>query len=191
MEIRFQASILSAVLLLGRSSAWVSKDLGIPSAPFSSSYKTELNAAVADGNVVLKPSGDASAFDSFKVGNPRVHRYGREHDPDSETEYVMWYHGRSRETSNDEDKNLPPLSTGRIGRATSRNGLVWEKDRQGSESEDAPDVSLGLNKDSWWGFDTAHVGLGNVLLPMSTPGEYRDAAVRTTRRSKLRHVPYR
>jgi hypothetical protein len=58
---------------------------------------------------------------------------------------------------------LPPLSTGRIGRATSKNGLIWEKQLTGSFSEDAPDVNLGLNKESWWGFDTAHVGLGNVV----------------------------
>jgi hypothetical protein len=75
------------------------------------------------------------------------------------------------------DGSLPPLSTGRIGRATSRNGLAWVKDGTGSESEDARDVTLGLNKDSWWGFDTAHVGLGNVLLPMSTPAVLSDAGV--------------
>lgn len=34
---------------------------------------------------------------------------------------------------------------------------------------DRPGVSLGLNTDSWWGFDTAHVGLGQVLLPMTSP----------------------
>ena len=80
---------------------------------------------------------------------------------------VMWYHGRSIEQ--DEDTMLPPLSTGRIGRATSKNGLVFEKDRVGSSSEDVDGVAVGLNHESWWGFDTAHVGLGSVMLPMSTP----------------------
>lgn len=79
----------------------------------------------------------------------------------------MWYHGRGVDF--DADGKLPPLSTGRIGRATSRNGLVWKRNEIGSESEDHPGVSLGLNHESWWGFDTAHVGLGQVLLPMSTP----------------------
>lgn len=109
-------------------------------------------------------------------------------DDGSRTEYVMWYHGRdhaldnsssdvspSASSSSTGNSNsaplppLPPLSTGRIGRATSRNGLVWEKDRVGSQSEDTVGVALGLNKESWWSFDTSHVGLGCVLLPLSTP----------------------
>lgn len=120
-------------------------------------------------NVVLRPSTEAeTAFDSLKIGGCRVHRYSRGvDDPDSETEYVMWYHGRSVEQ--DLDKSLPPLSTGRIGRATSKNGLVFQKDTRGSSSEDVEGVAVGLNHESWWSFDTAHVGLGSVLLPMSTP----------------------
>jgi hypothetical protein len=82
---------------------------------------------------------------------------------------------RSKEL--DADKTLPPLSTGRIGRATSRNGLHWVKDTKGSRSEDMEGVSMGLNKESWWGFDTAHCGLGCVLLPMSTPAVLMDGGV--------------
>jgi len=103
----------------------------------------------------------------------------------------MWYHGRSaafesgEEDHGDDDEaargssvvSKPPLSTGRIGRATSRNGLHWKKDRTGSGSEDFDGVSLGTNKESWWGFDTCHVGLGNVLLPMSTPAVLTDGGV--------------
>jgi len=128
-------------------------------------------------NLVLEPSTDEDAFDSFKVGSARIHRYSRADDPDSETEYVMWYHGRSKAMENDENTKIPPLSTGRIGRATSRNGLIWQKDKVGSASEDAPDVSLGLNRESWWGFDTAHVGLGNVLLPMTTPAVLTEGGI--------------
>lgn len=80
----------------------------------------------------------------------------------------MWYH--ARDTSlNEADKDLPPLSTGRIGRATSRNGLIWERDEVGSVDADMTGVSMGLNTESWWGFDTAHVGLGQVLMPMVGP----------------------
>jgi len=133
----------------------------------------------ANNNIVLQPSSeDSDAFDSFKIGNARVHRYSREtNDPDSETEYVMWYHGRTRDMDESDDVALPPLSTGRIGRAVSRNGLAWVKDTKGSVSEDKSDVSLGLNKESWWGFDTAHLGLGNVLLPMSTPAVMTEGGV--------------
>lgn len=71
-----------------------------------------------DFNVVLRPSDDDAAFDSLKVGSAKVHRYSLDTDPESEVEYVMWYHGRSK--AMDSDKSLPPLSTGRIGRATSK-----------------------------------------------------------------------
>jgi len=34
-----------------------------------------------------------------------------------------------------------------------------------------------LNAESWWGFDTAHVGLGQVMLPMSTPAVLAEGGV--------------
>lgn len=121
-----------------------------------------------DYNVVFRPSTDEDSFDSFKLGTARVHRYS---DPDSgmdDSEYIMWYHARDP-SLNSADNSLPPLSTGRIGRATSRNGLVWERDEDGSNDADREGVALGLNTESWWGFDTAHVGLGQVLMPMTGP----------------------
>jgi hypothetical protein len=143
----------------------------------ATSTRLSLSFASSSNNVVLAPSrDDPAAFDSFAIGSPRVHRYTRE-GSDDDAEYVMWYEGRSGGLAND-DALPSKMSTGsRIGRATSRNGLSWKKDRTGSESEDMKGVSLGLNKDSWWGFDTAHVGLGNVLLPMSTPAVMSDAGV--------------
>ena len=124
-----------------------------------------LKAASGNSNVVLNPSTEEDSFDNLKVGSARVHRYVR--DADEGSEYVMWYHGRGADF--DPEKKLPPLTTGRIGRATSRNGFHWKRTEEGSASEDVPGVSLGLNAENWWGFDTAHVGLGQVLLPMSTP----------------------
>jgi Glycosyl hydrolases family 32 N-terminal domain len=84
---------------------------------------------------------------------------------------------QSRSEELDSDKTLPPLSTGRIGRATSKNGLHWVKDTKGSVSEDMTGVCIGLNRESWWGFDTAHCGLGSVLLPMSTPAVLMEGGV--------------
>ncbi|GAX24813.1 hypothetical protein FisN_18Lh104 [Fistulifera solaris] len=132
--------------------------------------------ALSVQNIILSPSEDPTTFDSYKIGNARVHRYARD-ATDSDAEYVMWYHGRSIEMQQDTETRLPPLSTGRIGRATSRNGLIWEKDTVGSVSEDIPGVSLGLNQDAWWSFDVAHCGLGNVLLPMSTPAVLAEGGV--------------
>lgn len=139
----------------------------LSSSKYSSSSPSSSSRLYLSNNVVLTPStDDGKTFDSLKIGGCRIHRYARS-DADTTAEYVMWYHGRSIEQ--DEDTMLPPLSTGRIGRATSKNGLVFEKDRIGSSSEDIDGVAVGLNHESWWGFDTAHVGLGSVLLPMSTP----------------------
>lgn len=140
--------------------------------------------AVVNNNVVLRPSENADAFDSFKIGSARVHRYVREtksstatatSSSESTTEYVMWFHGRSKSVQ--DDPSLPPLSTGRIGSATSLNGLQWQKVVDGSLAEDVSDVSLGLNQESWWGFDTKHLGLGQVLLPMSTPAVITEGGV--------------
>ena len=168
MAVSFLTTILLASLCINIQ-GWVSN---VPaqtrsSRPFSLSAAAAAGESANDYNVVLKPSEDPAAFDSFKIGSARVHRYSRDADTDdSGTEYVMWYHGRSHKMEYGDataTSTLPPLSTGRIGRATSKNGLIWEKQLTGSFSEDAPDVNLGLNKESWWGFDTAHVGLGNVV----------------------------
>lgn len=137
-------------------------------------------------NVVLSPTPiekgkedeAGKTFDSLTIGGCHVHRYKTKtsfNTDDTGVNYVMWYHGRSVEQ--DEDKSLPPLSTGRVGRAISKNGLVWEKDLNGSTDVDIEGVSLGLNEDSWWGFDTAHLGLGSVLLPMTTPAVMTEGGI--------------
>lgn len=152
----------------------------------SSHHHTTSTTALRVNNIILTPSDpshDPTTFDSFKIGNARVHRYARDSMSPTEqaneeaVEYVMWYHGRSLDMHQDAENQLPPLSTGRIGRATSRNGLIWKKDTVGSVSEDIPGVSLGLNKEAWWSFDVAHCGLGNVLLPMSTPAVLAEGGV--------------
>jgi hypothetical protein len=158
---KFLTTLLSATFYLNGIQGWVSNFPASRSNPFSLSMSVE--AAASQSNIVLSPSEDPAAFDSFKLGSARVHRYSKDADPESKTEYIMWYHGRSQEMQGDGTSALAPLSTGRIGRAVSKNGLIWEKQLTGSFSEDAPDVNLGLNKESWWGFDTAHVGLGNVV----------------------------
>lgn len=167
-----QLALFSLCATLTHAWSHSSNRLHRPFVVHQATTTTSLAAAI-NNNIVLEPSASSeNKFDNWKVGNARVHRYAR--DAESETEYVMWFHGRSKEM---DAPNLPPLSTGRIGRATSKNGLVWIKDEEGSVSEDTPGVSLGLNKDSWWSFDTSHVGLGNVLLPMSTPAVLSESGV--------------
>ncbi len=124
---------------------------------------------------MFRPSNQRDAFDSLKVGSPCIHRYNSNDgkskgEAEEEVEYWMWYHGRSI-VEGEENKSLAPLSTGRIGLAFSRNGLHWERqsDNIGTLTEEnMAGVTLGKNTDSWWAFDTAHVGLGEVLMPMST-----------------------
>jgi hypothetical protein len=57
------------------------------------SFDTRLAGEANDFNVVLRPSEDHEAFDSFKIGSAKVHRYSLDTDPDSETEYVMYVVG--------------------------------------------------------------------------------------------------
>lgn len=169
MKLSIQFLLISSVL--DRCNGWTTFN---PSREASRPKVLSLKSTMNDFNVVLRPSENPEAFDGSKIGAARVHRYARDSD-DSEAEYIMWYHGRN--AGFDDDNKLPPLSTGRIGRATSRNGLHWVREKEGSASEDITGVSLGLNKESWWGFDTAHVGLGQVLLPMSTPAVVSEGGV--------------
>lgn len=74
------------------------------------------------------------------LGGPVVHKYA--------DEFVMWFHGRE-----EVDIALPPTSTGRISVTTSQDGLSWA----------APRTVLTENTEDWWSFDTAHVGLGDVV----------------------------
>ena len=134
----------------------------------SGTGRNEKNDGSVNGNnnVVFRPSADPNAFDSYKIGSARVHRYS---EVGSDAAYVMWYHGRDADLDASPPHPLPPLSTGRVGRATSRNGLLWRRDDEGSVDSDKSGTSLGLNVESWYGFDTSHLGLGQVLLPMTSP----------------------
>jgi hypothetical protein len=139
MKLSYNLSVLVSVLSFSSSAVAFQKAEGFGRPALFQTPKSALFAA--NNNVVLRPSDDTAAFDSLKLGGCRVHRYKRENDFDSETEYVMWYHGRSEEQ--DTKKDLPPLSTGRIGRATSKNGLSWKKDTIGSACEDMDGVTVG------------------------------------------------
>mmetsp|Transcript_3817 Transcript_3817/g.10835 ORF Transcript_3817/g.10835 Transcript_3817/m.10835 type:complete len:459 (+) Transcript_3817:457-1833(+) len=152
----------------------------------SALYSAPVNGDDAvNNNVVLRPTptldgaadDSTKVFDTLSIGGCHVHRYKSTsfNTDDTDVNYVMWYHGRSIEQ--DQDESLPPLSTGRIGRAVSKNGLIWEKDTKGSSDVDIEGVSMGLNEESWWGFDTAHVGLGSVLLPMTTPAVMTEGGI--------------
>mmetsp|Transcript_45301 Transcript_45301/g.124689 ORF Transcript_45301/g.124689 Transcript_45301/m.124689 type:complete len:134 (-) Transcript_45301:1153-1554(-) len=56
--------------------------------------------------------------DLKSLGMPRVHRYAR----DDGEEWVMWFQGRDDDIA----EEVVSLSTGRIFRATSNDGLRWE-----------------------------------------------------------------
>ena len=182
---KFSQAIFATLLL--SLEGFRTADAFSPSFPRSNApaSATALGSSMSTSNVVLAPTEEdqkkeedvSKIFDSLTIGGCHVHRYKSTsfNTDDTDVNYVMWYHGRSDEQ--DKDENLPPLSTGRIGRATSKNGLVWEKDTKGSSDADIEGVSLGLNEESWWGFDTAHVGLGSVLLPMTTPAVMTEGGI--------------
>jgi len=151
---------------LGMASAFVPQ---IHPRAFAAHHKTpplhmSTLSPLTGSNIVLTP--DPSGFDSEKIGGACVHRYNRS-DSGAEGEYLMWYHAQSNAPQEEGKPPMAPLSSGSIGLARSRNGLAWQRDPVGAFSETVPGVSMGPNEESWWGFDTAHVGLGDVMKPMS------------------------
>eukprot|EP00617_Octactis_speculum_P026771 CAMPEP_0185771412 /NCGR_PEP_ID=MMETSP1174-20130828/64288_1 /TAXON_ID=35687 /ORGANISM="Dictyocha speculum, Strain CCMP1381" /LENGTH=460 /DNA_ID=CAMNT_0028457281 /DNA_START=23 /DNA_END=1405 /DNA_ORIENTATION=- len=90
------------------------------------------------------------------LGMPRVHRYNI--SPEVE-EWAMWFQARDDEI----EDQVVKLSTGRIYHATSANGLLWKI----SEGMGTKSSSFDCNTEEWWGFDTAHVGVGDVRLAQS------------------------
>lgn len=98
-------------------------------------------------------------FDSATVGSPRVHRYFH----DEGERWVMWYHGQDQDWHAD-GEGIMDIGTGRIGRAESADGLTWRR----TAGQMPLQSVLDKNTEQWWGFDTAHVGLGDVNLGASS-----------------------
>ena len=89
--------------------------------------------------------GDSDWWDSERVSCPKVLRL-------ADGQWKMWYYGRDP----DFDRQIR-LPTGRIGLATSRDGIQWERVRgpltKGAVFEPHPDPSR---------FDSGHVGISDI-----------------------------
>jgi hypothetical protein len=103
-------------------------------------------AATSQPGLILGP-GPADWWDSERVSSPQVLRA-----PDGT--WKMWYYGR--DPSFDRQINLP---TGRVGLATSRDGIHWERVRgpltMGAVFEPSNDPDR---------FDNAHVGISDIRV---------------------------
>lgn len=103
-----------------------------------------MTATIAAPGLLLGP-GPEGSWDSERVSGPRVVR-------GDDGLWRMWYYGR--DPAFDRAINLP---TGRIGLATSRDGLAWERVRgpltRGAVFEPHPDDRR---------FDSGHVGVSDV-----------------------------
>ena len=111
---KFLGLALSAPLL---TSAFV------PSTPHhapKSSTRLHDASTSAVNNVVLSPSEDPAAFDSYAIGTPRVHRYLRDANDSDEAEYVMWYHGRCQNQPSRSESAPPQHRTNRQGHLPQR-----------------------------------------------------------------------
>ena len=78
----------SLLLCSGRSEAWSTTTnfaTRTTVRPTTTSLKSSESSPSSDFNVVLAPSSDPEAFDSFKTGTARVHRYARD-DSDGDSE---------------------------------------------------------------------------------------------------------
>ncbi|KAG8459335.1 hypothetical protein KFE25_012971 [Diacronema lutheri] len=107
-----------------------------------------LGSANALAGLVLAPRREAG-FDDKVIGSACVRRFVN----DDGEQWLMWYSARGR----DFDPDVLSIATGRIGLATSTDGVSWT--REGAV--------LSENRDEWFFFDTAHVGVGDVQVMSS------------------------
>ncbi|KAJ1637894.1 hypothetical protein T492DRAFT_271469 [Pavlovales sp. CCMP2436] len=113
--------------------------------------RVALSSTATRAGLVLAPSS-ASSFEDKILGGMCVRRFLS----DDGEKWYMWYSARGA----DFDPEVVSLSTGRIGLATSSDGVSWN--REGAV--------LTENKDEWFFFDTTHVGIGDVQV-MSSQSE--------------------
>jgi len=96
------------------------------------------------------PVATAAAWKAVDLGAPRVIKV--------DDGYTLFYEYRAVEDAGNAD--MPPaMSTGRIGRATSDDGLVFTPRADGLGAAG----SVLSASDDWFAFDSGHVGLGDVL----------------------------
>ena len=96
------------------------------------------------------PVATAAAWKAVDLGAPRVIKV--------DDGYTLFYEYRAVEDAGNAD--MPPaMSTGRLGRATSDDGLVFPPRADGLGAAG----SVLSASDDWFAFDSGHVGLGDVL----------------------------
>jgi len=95
-------------------------------------------------------------WDGATLGSCVVRRFTDEMAGDR---WMLWYSGRSASF----DSDVVPLATGAVGLAQSTDGVVWER----LAGDEAGGACLVPNEDEWWGFDTSHVGVGDVHVMSS------------------------
>ena len=95
-------------------------------------------------------------WDGATLGSCVVRRFTDEMAGDR---WMLWYSGRSASF----DSDVVPLATGAVGLAQSTDGVVWER----LAGDEAGGACLVPNEDAWWGFDTSHVGVGDVHVMSS------------------------
>lgn len=97
------------------------------------------------------PPDEVGWFDGQLVGSCVVKRFSDEMRGDR---WMMWYSGRSGQIANE----VVQETTGCIGLAQSNDGVVWER----LAGDETGGSCLAPNDESWWCFDTMHVGVGDV-----------------------------
>ena len=140
--------------------------------------KQELREVSVYDGLVLRAGeeerGDGGgAWDGGALGGPVVRcmsLVGGEQAGDSalqKRKWSMWYHARPVDGSGEGYDHDACACTGRVGLATSEDGVHWT--RGDASVADAPaDAPAGIvlepNTGDWWSFDTLHVGVGDVTL---------------------------
>ncbi len=131
---------------------------GLVLAPQRDGTRRKLRNAGAPVPVGEIPPPDGGWFDGQQMGSCVVKRFVDEMVGER---WMMWYSARSDGFG--ADQNLVSTPTGRVGLAQSTDGIVWER-LAGDESAGS---CLAPNDESWWAFDTTHVGVGDVHVRSS------------------------
>jgi len=123
---------------------------GLVLEPQSEGIRRQLSSVGSPVPVGAVEAPEDGWFDGATLGSCVVRRFTDEMSGDR---WMMWYSARAPKW----EEGVIPIATGCVGVAQSTDGLKWERlagdERAGS--------CFAPNED-WWGFDTTHVGVGDV-----------------------------
>jgi hypothetical protein len=119
--------------------------------PDADSVRRSLPGAGAPIPTGAREAPEGGWWDGATLGGCVVRRFTDEMQGDR---WMLWYSARSASFN----AGVVPLATGAVGLAQSADGVNWER----LAGDEAGGACLTPNAEEWWGFDTTHVGVGEM-----------------------------